>query len=244
MKTEEKVIVKAVTKTQGGYEVDTQTGISFFVDEKYGFEPKENDEITLHCVQGSTIRGMDLNGERKYYKSDEQLEQEHAAWVENNKTEKEKKFTENKDKMDAQYNSFPDVFKRRIDKFRTNNPNFRVDYEEYELFCCGQALAIANGLTNDQHLASIPDASHWVSMTTSDRFTAFDKAKTGLKNQVVPEFDGGYHSGNTYGMSMQLAFQYITEPENVVKMHGALATLVGSEEYGCVPRGEAAEPVE
>jgi len=46
------------------------------------------------------------------------------------------------------------------------------------------------------------------------------------------------HSGNTFGMAVQLAWLYSTDPENVVKLYGALAPLVGSEEYGCVPRLE------
>lgn len=46
------------------------------------------------------------------------------------------------------------------------------------------------------------------------------------------------HSGNTFGMACRLAYLYLTEPENVIKLHGALAPLVGSKEYGCVPRDE------
>jgi hypothetical protein len=52
----------------------------------------------------------------------------------------------------------------------------------------------------------------------------------------VPGFDDD-HSGNTFGCSVKLALLSLEQPEGVVLIHGALSPLVGSKEYGCVPRG-------
>jgi len=120
-------------------------------------------------------------------------------------------------KLDAQYNSLPDHFKRRIDKFRANNPEFRQEYEGYEMFCCTQAVAFADALK------------------TPEAVEAFYKLPYNEQRIRVPAMDDG-HSGNTFGAACSLAIHYLREPQDVVKMHGALAPLVGSEEYGCVPR--------
>jgi hypothetical protein len=39
-------------------------------------------------------------------------------------------------------------------------------------------------------------------------------------------------SGNIFGMGMKLAQLYLAQPEDVWRLHGALAPLVGSEDYG------------
>lgn len=45
--------------------------------------------------------------------------------------------------MDVDYENLPDAFKKRIDRFRANNPDFRFEFESYELFCCMEAVKIA-----------------------------------------------------------------------------------------------------
>jgi hypothetical protein len=65
-----------------------------------------------------------------------------------------------------------------------------------------------------------------------DGFRALDWE---AQKTIVPDLDDG-HSGNTFGAALCLAHLYLTEPEAVAGVMGALAPLVGSEEYGCVPR--------
>jgi hypothetical protein len=55
----------------------------------------------------------------------------------------------------------------------------------------------------------------------------------------VPLADG--HSGNTVGCACLLARLYLTSPEDVARMHGALTPLVGCAEYGCVHPTEGVE---
>lgn len=56
--------------------------VGFGLNAEYGVTPKVGDRVTLYCVQGSLIRGVDLNGKRVFYKTDEQLEEEHKAFRE------------------------------------------------------------------------------------------------------------------------------------------------------------------
>lgn len=171
----------------------------------------------METKNGSTIRGIELNGVKVFYKTDEDLEREHKEFCAKMKTDRQDEFAREKDSLDAKYNALPQVFKERIDKFRSNNADFRVEYESYEMFCCEQAVEIANALQTKEAIKEFADL--------------------GWEEQVkkVPNLDGG-HSGNTFGMSCKLAYWYLDNPENVTKAHGSLSVLVGSEEYGDVAK--------
>ena len=211
--------VRTVTKVIKGekyYDISCD-GICFGLEIKYGYEPKIGDEIKLCTVRGSEIRGIFANGKKIFYKSDKQLEQERKEWLENNEKEKQEKFKNQKAELDKDYENLPEVFKKRIDKLRANNPRFRVDYESYEMFCCNEALKIAEALKTPEAI------EEWSKLN-------YDKQYKMVKNLS----DG--HSGNTFGCAVSLAFWYLKESENVAKMHGALAPLVGSGEYGCVEK--------
>ena len=184
----------------------------------YGVTPKVGDDLTVHTKGGSfgTIRGMDLNGKKIFWKTDEELEAERVEWLRKNEEEKQAKFKKQKKSLDAKYNKLPKCFQERIDKFRANNDRFRIDYESYEMFCCEQAVVIAKACK------------------TVEGIEKFRKMEWKEQKEMVKKLGDG-HSGNTFGASCQLAYWYLQQPENVVKLHGALAPLVGSKEYGCVP---------
>ena len=209
-------IIESVTKSDGYYNIQTKSS-GFGLELKYGVEPKKGDTVEVEVTNGSTIRGVKLNGVKVFYKTDEDLAREHKEWCENNKKRQLEEFEKEKDSLDAKYNALPKVFQERIDKFRANNPKFRVEYESYEMFCCEQAVEIANALQTKEAIKEFADLD-W-------------------KEQVkkVPNLDGG-HSGNTFGMSCRLAYWYLDNPENVAKEHGSLSVLVGSEEYGDVAK--------
>jgi hypothetical protein len=123
-------------------------------------------------------------------------------------------FEKNKAKLDAQYQALPEVFQRRIDRFRTNNPDFRWKFEEYEILVCSQAVVIADALKTPEKISS------WKSM-------GFKKQK-----RLVPGLSDG-HSGNTFNAACFLATVYLEQPERVLEQHGAMVPLVGCKEYGC-----------
>jgi len=206
--------IKSIAKSNGWFSISLENSTGFGLEEKHGFEPKVGDLVTLHTVRGSTVRGVDINGSSVFYKTDEQLEQERKEWLENNEKEKQASFVKNKAKMDSDYDGLPAVFRQRIDKFRNANPRFRIDYEGYELFCCMEAVNIANGVKTKEAL---------------DDFCKLDYEQ---QKEIVPELSDG-HSGNTFGSACRLAYWYLTKPDNVAKEHGALTPLVGCDAYGC-----------
>lgn len=207
MKEERKIT--DVTESSDGYYITCDMS-GCFLDKKYNVKPKEGDLLKIYTVQGSLIRGMTLNGKRIFYKTDQQLDVQHTQWV---KEYREQQLKE----LDKQYDALPEFFKRRIDKYRENNKNFRVEYEAYELFCCNEAVVIADACK------------------TAEKVREFINAKFDEQMKLVPKLSTD-HSGNTIGAASALAYWYLKEPENVVKMYGALAPLVGSDEYGDTPK--------
>ncbi len=207
--------VKKVTESDNGWDISTEDSSGFFFSNSWGVIPVVGDLITVQIVQGSTIRGVILNGKQIFYKTDEDLDREHKEWCEKYEKEKQERFEKEKSQLDIDYVNLPVVFKQRIDKFRNSNPRFRVDYESYEMFCCKEAIKIANGL---------------IELRISVK--EFQDMSWDEQKENVPDLDEG-HSGNAFGMSCRLAHWYMTETENLVLEHGALTPLVGCKDYGC-----------
>ena len=213
----ENLIIKSATKYKDGtgYSISTTTGCGFFLDAKWGVIPKAKDNIVLYTL-GSTVRGLDINGKKVFYKTDQQLEDDRQKMLERMRQEKEDEFKKSKPVLDARFNALPQFFKDRIRRFRENNSKFRIEYESYEMFCCEEAIKFLKYFK------------------TKEEVEAFSKADYNEQKKMVPDMSDD-HSGNTFGSACQLAWLYLDNPKNVVLMHGALSTLVGSEDYGDIP---------
>lgn len=183
--------------------------------EDNGIKPEVGMELCLipgEC--GRPNRGLFLDGQEVYYRTEAEEDERHRKWCEEQEREREEEFMKNKDVMDAKVAALPQVFQDRIQKFRNTNPNFRRDYETYEVFCCEEAVLIANTLK------------------TPEKVDDFYKASWDEKKKVVPDLDDG-HSGNTFGTACLLAKFWLENEELVKKAHGALSPLVGCKDYGC-----------
>jgi len=206
--------IERVIDYEDCYEVMLDGCTCCALSKKYKTTPEVGQTIEVYGSFGQTIQGICINGKTVFFKGETQLEQERQDWLQQ-KTEKEiEKFKLNKDKLDVDYNSLPDVFKRRLDILRQNNKNFRQTYELYEMRCCIDAVKIA------KEIKTIEEYNKFVSLD-------WDK-----QTKRVKDLDSG-HSGNSFGCACQLAYYYITDPEYVYKSHGALCPLVGCKAYGC-----------
>ena len=215
----ERGVIKKVTESNTHFYIDLEGSSSFGLDKKYGAIPRAGDTINLHTVNFSTVRGVDLNGVPVFYKTDEDLERERQEWLANYEREKLETFEKNKAQMDADYEALPENFRKRIDRFRHNNPKFRVDLEGYELFCCKEALKIA------------------AAFKTVAEITAFHDMGWEDQLKAVPTLSDG-HSGNTFGAACMLARLQIESPGRVYELHGSLSPLVGSEVFGDIDKVE------
>jgi hypothetical protein len=135
---------------------------------------------------------MDINEEQIFRLTDEQLNESRLEWLQNRSKEKQHNFKDNGASMDKRYSSLPKCFQERIDGFRSADDRFRIDYEEYELFCCEQAVAIANACKTIEGIKSFSNKG-WADQMLE-----------------VPELSDG-HSNNTFYISCELACWYLCQ---------------------------------
>lgn len=181
-------------------------------------EPKVGDQIELRRRGLSLIIGVKLNGVTIFDKTDFDLHLENVEQKLRYELKRIEEFKGQRAELDRTYEALPPYFKMRLNKFRTNNPSFRWEFEPYEMDCCTEALKIASACKTPEEV---------------ERFRKLDYPE---QKAIAGIHDG--HSGNSFGMACRLAWLYLKEPDSVVKMHGALAALVGSQAYGCVPKDE------
>jgi len=103
------------------------------------------------------------------------------------------------------------VFRQRIKKFTLTKPDW--EHAPYEVFCCREAVKIAKTLKTAEKVREFKD------LDVDEQYKTVKLAKG--------------HSGNTFGMSVVLAYDYLSNPDAVILEHGALTVLIGCPEYGC-----------
>ena len=187
----------------------------FGMGKEYGVEPKVGDKIRMYTHLGSSIHGIDINGEEVFYHTKDQQEEERKTRKEKGDDSKKIEFEKSRKELDAKFDSLPEVFQERIMRFRAKNPDFRWKFESYEIFVCTEAVKIAEALK------------------TKDAIVEFNDKSYEEQKEIVSIGEG--HSGNTFGMSIRLAVHYVTNPKFVELDHGALCPLVGCDDYGCSP---------
>lgn len=191
-----------------------------------GVEPKVGDTFGIYGSFGRPFHGQALNGKLLWYQTIEEQEVERRRVIRKHEQDKRESFEANKDDLDAKYEALPAVFQKRLDKFRATNPDFRWEFESYEMSCCVDAVKIAN-YCRENRIEGTPEG---VDPSLGEKVTAF--AKLPWEEQRKADlFDG--HSGNSFSFAVRLAFHWVTKPEMVEWEHGALTPLVGCVEYGC-----------
>ena len=214
-------VIEEVTREGEYWALRADSGWSFSFEASHApeFVPQVGHAMRQYGGLGRPVRGLVIDGQTIYYRSPAEETSRHRKWVADEKAKRLREFEESgRAKLDAQYDALPLIFQARIDKFRRNNPEFRVEYEGYEMFCCEEAVKLATALPSEDEVRA---------------FAALDYAQQKL---TVPTLAYDEHSGNTFGAAVMLARLYLAQPQSVEQMHGALAPLVGSKEYGCIPR--------
>jgi hypothetical protein len=201
----------------GGWEVSHNGAWVIGVDAgECDVEPKVGETIrTYGRGIGSTVRGIVIGGRVYRYLTEAEESARHEQYCRDMEAKREQEFNEGREDADRRIEALPYIFRKRIYQFQANGGReFRRDYEGYELFCCEQAVAIAEALK------------------TVEALDAWHKLPWGTQLTQVPALSDD-HSGNTFGAACALARHYLRNPEFVAKMHGALTPLVGCDAYGC-----------
>lgn len=164
---------------------------------------------------GSVVRGLIIEGRVYYYRTEEQEKARHAEWVEKQVLARAEMLEAERIDRDARRAKLPEAFQQRLNEYERRNPNWRREYESYELGVCEDAARIAAHFGSDQEALRRFGSQSW-----EEQFA------------TVPGLFNG-HSGNSWGMVLQLAIRYQRGPKFVAGAHGALCGLVGCAEYGC-----------
>jgi len=193
---------------------DIETGNGFIITPKMKFVPKVGMTIDLYGKGfGYTVRGMVIDGKVIYYRTEEEAEKDHVVYCAEQDKLKKEKFAKSKKAMDKRFDALPVEFQERISVFRRNNPDFRWEYEGYEMFATEEAIKIANTLKTGENI------KRWKELPYEDQ----------IKEVAIS--DG--HSGNTFGYACTLAYYYVENKEMLKHCHGAMCVLVGCKDYGC-----------
>jgi hypothetical protein len=224
-------------------EKEIKTDTQFQLNKLSGVESNEKNQYTLNidggyfCVSspdfvpkkgmsiktygkgiGYPIRGVIIDDVVIYYLTEKEAEADFNRHLKTEKAKRVKAYNKNIKKIQADYDALPEIFRKRIDKFRKVNPDFKYEYESYEMFCCSEAVKIATTLK------TVEAISDWAKLPYEEQ------------KKMVDVDDG--HSGNTFGCACGLAKLYIKSPEYVLLAHGALTPLVGCKAYGCEHEGQ------
>jgi len=194
-----------------------------------GVEPKVGDTLTIYGTFGYSFHGQALNGKLLWYLTPEEEEAERQQWLADHDRKKREEFEANREQLDRDYDSLPPLFKMRIDRFRKANPDFRWESESYEMFVCTQAVVLAEWAREGTHTPeeAVAKIEAWNKINSADHDPPYDYR---AQVDAVPGWADG-HSGNTHGCAVMLAKEYLTTPERIVLEPGALAPLVGTNDY-------------
>lgn len=166
---------------------------------------------------GDEVRGVFIDGVCFRYRTPTQQDWKHRLWCAQKNADDQARAAREIPDRDRRWAALPPEFRARKQRFMANNPEWRRDYEGYELFTCEEAYKIA------------------LVFESADQIAAWSQLSWEAQKELHPEIGDG-HSGNTFGMACRLAMAYLTKPGAVEKAHGALSPLVGSKAYGDTPK--------
>lgn len=190
------------------------------------FIPEAGDRVRFYSKgTGYSVRGVFVNGKKFYYRTEEEEKAKFEEWKAKEEKSKHNEWMNCKDSLMEKVRSLPQPFQKRIQRFfdGIGVDKFGANFLSYELFACEQSLVIAKAVDSE-----LPDG-----YTKDECHVAFEKfRKLPYEEQILKGVDEN-HSGNTFDFSCMLAEAYLTNPDIVEKMHGAMVPLVGCEAYGC-----------
>lgn len=187
--------------------------------------PAVGDLVRFYGGIGRPVCGADVNGEPVYFKSVEDEDAEREAAAAESRARKERAFTENEAKRNADYLSLPPELQVRIDSLRrAGGRDWQVEDEPYEMFVCTQAVVIAS-------LGTEEAIRRWNSINSDSPPPGYAPYDFKRQREELPGYDDG-HSGNTHGAAVALALMLVRgKREAVLAMPQALSPLAGDPRF-------------
>ena len=129
------VIIKNVTTSNEVFHIESEEGICFALSKEMikDYIPKKGDKLFLHTFQGSRIRGIDKDGQKIYYLTDKELEEERQEWIKKEKERRRLALVKEEPILEKMFSLLPKFLQHRILMQRLYIPDFRVNEEIYEM---------------------------------------------------------------------------------------------------------------
>jgi hypothetical protein len=214
----------------GGWEISFDRCLTTIISDEYngdGVVPYVGAQYTYWGRGfGSRHRGQAINGRVLWYLTEEEDAAKFHAEVEASQAKRRAEWEAGKDEYFARIAALPEIFRERIALRQRNNPDFDWEYGGYEVFCCEQAVLMAEAFRTRWPGKSGDDLNEAIRRFHDESWDEQRSAVPGLSED---------HSGNTFGASVALANHYLQAPEGIPHVRGALSPLVGSCAYGDVP---------
>lgn len=179
---------------------------------------------------GSSLRGLVVGNIFCRYRTPPQEEVHHQRWVAERTREKEEELERVRPALDAEFAWLPELFRQRLIRFRTNNPDFRRDFEVYEMFCIREAIRIVGHFNHKYPDAPGEAYQRWLQLSHDGNNKWIQQGQRWANRELM--LDEG-HSGNTHSMALLLARCWLEQPWLIPEMHGAMSPLTGCLDYGC-----------
>jgi hypothetical protein len=210
-------VIKELNEYEDSFSISLESGSGFGISKPVSKTPKVGQTVRLYLYLGSSIQGVDLDGEPLFYKSKSDLEVERQArlkCLKAEKAEREIKFIAELTNPNSDFNKrlgkMPKVFHQRFKKFFRLGDGF-WDVAWYELVACETALKIAYTCKSGQGI---------------QRFRNKPWEEQILQLPILDEL-----SGNQIGFAFVLANIYLRDSKLVRKVRGAMSPLTGSMPY-------------
>ncbi len=223
----EDVVIETAERSGGATTICWDRGTCTSV---VGPEVKVGDTVRMYggAHVGDQRHGWALNGEVVEWETPWERFARRVEWLAGYDRQKRADFARHRARMDADYEALPPAFKARIDRFRAERPDFRIDSEGYEMAAVKDGALFAR--TAREH-AKAPeeeevtvfwaDEKRWRGMFRAMTEAPTDRAIRWLgwwwalnsevygydhkrQGNLMPGMNGG-HSGNTFGGACALA---------------------------------------
>lgn len=213
-------------REDGGFVIELADGGALSVPNPNRHAPPATGDIVRLYGKGIgyPVRGVAIASTTYHYCSPEDQRAKERLELAEMHRERRETFERERPEYLARIERLPAEFQARMRRFPTVVKDWDIEYGSYELFCCEEALKIADAVDDGRAV---------------DRFY---KAGIDKQKEMIPTLDYDDHSGNTFGAACHLAMVYLDRPDLVVKAHGALHGLVGCKTYGCWAAYQDDEP--
>jgi len=217
-------MIDGVETHENGWTVKSD-GACLFVDNEHEKTPPAVGEVGMYFGRGFgyAVRGVVIGGRTYRYQTEQEMnEAQDKAAAESRRAAREA-FDAGRAEFDARIAALPEPFRLRMAGFLATSDSWGPECGPYELFCCEEAMKIADALK------------------TKEAVKGFAKESYETQRQTVPAISDG-HSGNTFGTALRLAYAYLDTPELVPDFHAGLCALLGCDTAGCKAGRKPATP--